>query len=220
MSIADKIYFLLLLLTLACYLSKLASKEEYVKWITILLVFWLLTVLPGVLLVAYANKSNVFIYHIIVPVEFAFFMLMFRDYFDSPTAKRNVTYLIPSFILLCIFFSMFIQKPNINNTYAVIIESMILIIVSLFFLRETALLRRVKVMHRHPMFWISTGVLFCCCCNLVVEGMLNYLIARSNDLAVQLYKIIYFGNYVLFCFLILGLYCDKIFISGSKQKIL
>ena len=210
MSLADKIYFLLLLLTLASYLVKLNRQEKFIRWITILLSFWLVATLAAVLLpLNGVIRNNLFIYHIITPVEFTLILLLYRSYFENTVIKRILIYSIPIFILLCIVFSLFVQKTDVSNSYTSIIESAVIISVSLLFLKETAQLQRVKSLVHYPMFWISVAILFGYTAPLIIEGMLNYLIDQSMKLAQQLYLISYFSNYILLILFMIAIFCDR-----------
>lgn len=210
MNLADKIYFLLLLLTLASYLVKLNRQEKFIRWITILLIFWLVATLAAVLLPLYGVISkNLFIYHIITPVEFTLILLLYHSYFENVLIKKILVYSIPIFILLCIVFSLFVQKTDISNSYTSIIQSAVIISVSLLFLKETAQLQRVKSLIHYPMFWISVAILFGYTAPLIIEGMLNYLIDQSMALAQQLYLISYFSNYVLLILFMIAVYCNR-----------
>lgn len=210
MSLADKIYFLLLLLTLASYLVKLNRQEKFIPWITILLSFWLVTTLAAVLLPLYGTiRNNLFIYHIITPVEFTIILLLYHSYFENVVIKKLLVYSIPIFIMLCIVFSLFVQKIDVSNSYTSIMEAAVVIPVSLLFLKETAQLQRVKSLLHYPMFWISVAFLFGYTVPLIIEGMLNYLMDRSMQLAKQLYLITYFSNYILLTLFMIAIYCNR-----------
>ncbi len=210
MSLPDKIYFLLLLLTLASYLVKLNRQERFVRWMILLLSFWLVTTLAAVLLPLYGVlTNNLFIYHIITPIEFTIILLLYHTYFENALIKKILMYLIPAFVLLCIVFSLFVQKIDVSNSYTSIVEAAVVIPVSLLFLKETAQLQKVKSLVHYPMFWISVGILFGYTAPLIIEGTLNYLMDQSMQLAKQLYLISYFSNYILLILFMIAIFCNR-----------
>jgi hypothetical protein len=53
------------------------------------------------------------------------------------------------------------------------------------------------VLYQYPLFWISAGILVYFTETLVIEGLLDYLIKHSMELARQAYKISYIFKYLL-----------------------
>lgn len=219
MTIFDTIYFALLISTLGLYIALIRSYESYVRFVVAVLACWLLLSITAIYLSAYAGvKNNLFIFHIAAPIEFSILMTMFHNYIVNKKVRRLINITIMSFILLSILFALFIQPPVVNNTYISTLEAMLLISTALYFLRETLLLQQVQALHRYPMFWISVGILFHYVGNLLIEGMLNYLIAHSMDLARKVYHLSYFIKYILFVLLMIAALCVKNFTEVPKKQ--
>ena len=219
MTIFDTIYFALLISILGLYIALIRSYESYVLFVVAALICWLLTSVTAIYLSTYAGlKNNLFIFHIAAPIEFSILMAMFYHYTGNKKVKRLISITTISFVLLSILFSVFIQPLSVNNTYISILESVLLIAMALYFLRETLLLQQVQTLHRYPMFWISVGILFHYAGNLVIEGMLNYLIAHSMDLARRVYHLSYFIKYILFILLMIAALCTRSFKPAPKNN--
>lgn len=209
MNILQEVYFVLLFITLTVYIIALRNKMQYVKIIVWIITLWLLVSASAMLLSRVAGvKNNLFIFHISTPLEYLLISLLYRDALVNKNVRRMINISIPVFFILSILFSLFIQKPVVNNSYMVLVEYVILIFLSLFYLREILLLQQVTVLHRFPMFWISVGILFYYTGNLIIEGMLNYMINHSMELALRTYRLSYVFKYLIFLLFIIGAVCS------------
>jgi hypothetical protein len=218
MSVFDKVYFGLLIICLFCYIITFRKTEKYKKPVIAILLLWLVTTSVAIYLSMYAGiKNNLFIFHIATPVEYVLLILLYRYFIVNATAKKIFAVSIPVFVAASIIFSIFIQPPVVNNSYITIAESIIIIFVSLLFLREILLLQQIKVLHQFPMFWISVAILFYYTGTLIIEGMLNYLISHSLELARRVYRMSYFMKYLLFILFIIGAFCERHFFIYTKK---
>lgn len=209
MSIYSKVYFGLLFITMVSYLILFRRKELYVKMVISLMGVWFLTTAVAICLIRYAGfKNNLFVFHVSTPLEYIVLVLLYKNVIVNQKVKKYILLSIPFFIAVSILFAIFVQTPDTNNTQIIIIESVFMVFLSLFFLREVLLLQQVTELHRFPMFWISVGILFYFIGNLVIEGMLNYLINHSMDLAKKAYRIGYIFKYLLFILFIIGALCN------------
>jgi len=176
----------------------------------LLMILWLVTTLAAIYSTKYAGlKNNLFIFHIFTPLEYVLLALFYRDIIVNSRVKKIISYSIPIFILLAILFSVFIQKPDTSNSTVIMIESVIVIFLSLFFLREVLLLQHATILYRFPLFWISVGILFYFTGNMIIEGLLNYMISHSMQLARRVYHIGHVFKYLLFLLFIIGAYCNR-----------
>ncbi|MEP7264238.1 MAG: hypothetical protein ABI772_07065 [Bacteroidota bacterium] len=209
MNILQEVYFVLLFITLTLFIIALKNNVYYVKIIVLLITLWLLVSASAMLLSRVAGvKNNLFIFHISTPLEYLLICLLYRNVVENKSVRSMINLSIPVFFVLSILFSLFIQKPTVNNSYIVLIEYVILIFLSLFYLREILLLQQVTVLHRFPMFWISVGILFYYTGNLIIEGMLNYMINHSMELALRTYRLSYVFKYLIFLLFIIGAVCS------------
>jgi hypothetical protein len=218
MNIYDKVYFGLLIITLVSYLISFRKKERYVRMVILVMILWFLTTAAAICLIKYAGMTNnLFVFHISAPLEYLILSILYKDVINNKAVKKIIILSIPFFITLSILSSAFIQKADVNNSNMIIAESVIMIFLSLFFLRETLLLQRVTVLHQFPVFWISVGILIYFTGNLVIEGMLNYMINHSMELARRIYRIGYIFKYLLFVLFIVAAFCRKTFRNSSVR---
>ena len=205
-----EVYLVLLLLTLFSYFFTQRTNGHYATMVILLMLLWLCTTVLAVYLYKYAGvKNNLFIFHISTPMEFVIVSLLYKNAISSDRLKKLITIMIPLFVVTSIVMSAFIERPDTNNSYMVIVQSIVLTFYSLFFLRETLLLQQVRVLQYYPMFWISVGILFYYVGILLVEGLFNYLVSRSIELLRRAYKIEHLIKYTLFVLLMIAAFCNK-----------
>lgn len=216
MNIYNKIYLVLLLIALISYLVAFRKKELYIKLLIGYMGLLLLTLVASV----YATniigvKNNLIIFHIATPFEYLFLGLLYYQAIINATARKLVLVSIPVFIALSVFFSLFVQHVDENNSYAIIAEAILVITWSLFYLREIMLLQHITVLHRYSLFWITVGLLFFFTGTLFTQGMLNYLITNDMQLARSIYRVSHIFEYLLFILFIAGAYCK----TGLKKPV-
>lgn len=217
MNLYNLIYALLLLVALISCLVNFSLKEFYAKMVILYLLGLLCIFSASIYLVRVVKlNNNLFLFHISTPVEYIILGLLYYGIMVRLMVKQWILFSIPVFVLLCIFFSLFVQKIDVSNTYAIIISSMLLISWSLFFLGEILLFRPATRLFQFPMFWISTGVLFYYTGSLLIEGMLNFMIAHDMFLARRLYVIVYIFKYLLFIFFIISAFCQTTFKKAEE----
>jgi hypothetical protein len=199
------IYFILLLTALAMNGWALATKQRFITLLFIYLLSSLVVAVLAIYVRAHTKSgNNLFLFHIFTPAEYTLLSLVYYTVLSGPKVKKAVLVSIPVFIGLSVFFSLFVQGPLDNNSYIGIIESILLICQTLLFLREVLLLKQVTALYRYPLFWISTVILVYFTETLVIEGLLDYLIRHSMELALQAYMISYIFKYLLFLALTVG----------------
>ena len=208
MNIYMKIYLSLLVATLLIYAIRLPAKRSHEVLITLLLFVWLVTTLSAFAIMRYTNyENNLFVFHISTPIEYAFLSVLYADAIRNTRVRKFILYSIPIFLLLSIFSGLFVQPFNVNNSNMVILESILLVAYSLFFLREVLVLQQVDSVINYPLFWVSVAILFYFIGNLVIEGMLNYLIRHNIEIARTTYRIGYIFKYLLFVLFIAAAFC-------------
>jgi len=204
MDIPDIIFFILLLVAIVFYIIAAGKKKHFDSTIIAYLVLVLITSISAVYLKKTGARNNLFLFHIYTPIEYTILGMVYRNAVTGALLKKIIAATIPFFIALSIVFSAFVQKPDENNSYITVIESLLIVCWSLFYLREILLLQQVTHLHRFPMFWICVGILFYFTGSLITEGMLNYLIKHSIPLARRVYSISYIFKYLLFILLTIG----------------
>ncbi len=219
MNIFNQLYLILSLLALVSYIPNVFKKPGYIQLTVIYLIVLLLTFLVSVYSTNFLRlRNNLFIFHIATPLEYTVLALLYRSVLVNGMVKKIITFSIPLFIGLSIVSSIFIQPSTTNNSNTIILASLIIVFLTLFFLRETLLLQQVIILHRFPMFWISVGILFYYTGSLIIEGMLNYMITHSMELAKRTFMIGYVFKYLLFILFIIGAFVNRKSATELKNR--
>jgi hypothetical protein len=199
------IYLLLLLSALLIFSIRVSRHSYYKKWILLYLLASMVTTLLAVSLVRLAGyRNNLFLFHFFTPVEYILLATLYYQSLKGRRIKKLVLLSIPLFIAYSVFSSVAIQKFSSNNSSTIIIESILMILWSLLFLREVLLYQEVMNLTQFAMFWITVGILFYFTGNLVIEGMLDYMIRHSMELARRIYRFSYLFSYLLFILFSVG----------------
>jgi hypothetical protein len=165
----------------------------------------MITTLLAISLVRLAGyQNNLFLFHFFTPVEYTLLATLYYQSLKGRKIKKLVLLSIPLFIAYSVFSSVAIQKFSSNNSSTIIIESILMILWSLLFLREVLLYQEVMNLTQFAMFWITVGILFYFTGNLVIEGMLDYMIRHSMELARRIYRFSYLFSYLLFILFSVG----------------
>jgi hypothetical protein len=202
-----KIYIAFLLLALLSYIAA-RRKEQHAKWIILYLGLCLATTVAAIVVLRLGWKYNTPIFHLFTLLEYTVLSLLFYNVLSSERLKRVVLVSVPVFIVTAAAFSLFVQKYDTdNNSYVIIIESILIILWSMFFLREVLLLQQVTSLQGFPLFWASVGILFYFTGNLIIEGMMNYLYRHSMEDALRAYHFGYVFKYLMFLMFTIGAFC-------------
>lgn len=207
MSIYTKIYIAFLLLALLSYIAA-RRNERHAKWIILYLGLCLLTTMAGIGVLKMGWKNNLALFHLFTPLEYTVLSLLYYNVLSSVRLKRVILVSIPVFVLTAAVFSLFIQKYDTDsNSYVTILESILIFLSSMFFLREVLLLQQVTSLHRFPLFWVSVGILFYFTGSLITEGMMNYFFRHDMALALRAYHFGYVFKYLMFLMFTIGAFC-------------
>jgi len=203
------IFFTLLAAAFLSYLVTLRGKVLYWRIILLYLSLIAVTSLAANYLRFFSQvKNNLFLFHVYTPAEYVVLCWLYYSIIVNRVVKNMIFFSIPGFIALSVFFSIFIQRFDANDSFVIIIESILIISWSLFFLREVLLLQQETSVIKYPLFWVSIGMLFYFVGDLFVEGLLDYLIKHSPDLAKRVYSFGYIFKYLLFILLTTGAWCN------------
>lgn len=210
------LYLGLLLVTFFSYSIPFGRKPFYVRMVILLMMVWILASAMALYLRKHSG-NNLIVFHILAPVEYTILALLYRSVIAHRRVKKMISISIPLFIVTAVLFSLFVQPIGTNNSKIVIIESIIMIFLSLFFLREVLLFQQITVLQRFPMFWISTGILSYFTGHMLIEGLLNYLMSNSMELARRAYYLEFPFKYLLFVLFIVGAFCETAFRRPLKN---
>lgn len=162
--------------------------------------------------------NNLFVYHILTPIQYTIVVLMFQSVLKRRVVKRWMLFSIPAFWVTATFFTLFVQPLNEYPTYSFLAKYILIIPVILYFLVEILHVPDDYVLTREPVFWIGTGFLFHSVGNVFVQGISNEFIKHSDPLFLLLNTVSSVLNYVLFlCFIIAFMGNAKFW--GSERRL-
>lgn len=208
------IHFLFLIGAILCWLY--ATRGQNPRYIYYCGLFLIVTfVFDGIAVLIMLNKyleSNLFLYHILTPIQLSIILMMYYHVIKNPIYKRVVPWLIPVLLLLSASFSFTIQPITENNSYSILLKHIIVIISTLTYFLELVYTTPYSKIYIHPIFWISVGLLFHSSLNILLEGFSNYLSTYSEPRYGSIYLLYSFSNYCLFFLIGAGL-----MISNTKS---
>lgn len=151
-----------------------------------------LLVLMGVALVVqliaiifFQNKwNNHFLYHIYNPIEVLSFLYIYQLWLSGWWKKWVFKMLMGSYLIFAILNTAFSQPFNTNNSNAVLVGSIILIILAIVFFYRILDEMNIERIEKSPQFWINTSILLYFSGSLLIIG-LNPIIAEKS---VELFK--------------------------------
>jgi hypothetical protein len=201
------IYLLILGIAVISYGWSSRSRDIYIRLMFLYLLLIMVTSLAAIYLV---KGNNLFLFHFSIPLEYVILSLIFHRYLQGRILKRIILVSIPVFLILSAVLSIYVQKLDENNSYAVGVESVAMISWSLLALRQLLSDPGIASPWRDHVFWITIAVLYSFTGNMIIEGMLNYTMHRSMDLAKRLYYVSIIFKYVFLLMLIAGCYCRQL----------
>ncbi|PZR36025.1 MAG: hypothetical protein DI538_14500 [Azospira oryzae] len=156
--------------------------------------------------------SNLFLYHLLVPVQYAIIALIYGSVISNDRIRRWIRFSIPVFLLLSFGTSISIQGIKEYNSYATLLKHGLVIVFVLIYFRELILDTPYAKIYHQPIFWISLGFLFHSALNIMLEGVSNYLQTYGK----HQYDVVYFlystSNYCLFLLFGIG------FLTSPKME--
>ncbi len=190
------IYILLVLITFI---------SGYRRWNMLYKADKIITILMGLTLVqelaAYLCfkifRNNMFTYHIYSPVEFFLICLYFNT--SSAFLKRtNIGIIIGvAGVVLSIINSWYFQPLNTFNSYYLLFEGTVIIILCLFSLCEI-LLADIPDFRKRSYFWITLALMFYWSVTYTGWGIYNLLDAGRSSLYIISERIIYTANLMFY----------------------
>lgn len=210
------ISFLSVLLILFLIILKSATLEQRILGLLICIT------LPSEILGGFLQArsiNNLFIYHILVPLQYSLYAVIFYYNIESRGIKKLILLSIPVVISAALIFSLTIQQLNHYNSYAILLTSFFTCLWILIYYRQVFTQLKIVHLEREPLSWISTGLLFYSLGGFFVEGLMQNLITFSMELAKWYYYHVYLFlvgfQYTMF---IIALLCRKIF-NQNENKI-
>ena len=209
------IAFLSVLLILFLIILKSATLEQ--KILGLLVCITLPSEIYGGFLQA-RSTNNLFIYHILVPLQYCLYATIFYYNIEAKGVKKLILMSLPVAIISALVFALTVQPLNAYNSYAILITSFFTCLWILLYYRQLFTQLKIVYLEREPVFWISTGLLFYSLGGFFVEGLMGNLIDNSMQLAKWYYYHVYvFLVGFLYSMFILAMLCRKLFKRGTPS---
>ncbi len=142
--------------------------------------------------------NNLFLYHILTPVQYTLVVLMYRTVIRAPRVERVMLLSVPLFWLAALAFVLFVQHINEYATYSLLLKYCLTIAIVLYFLHQVLSAPAEYDLTREPPFWIGVGFIFHAAGNIFVQGVANPFLINSDPFFKVLNTISSMLNYVLF----------------------
>lgn len=202
------IHFILILLPLALWLIRFKKLNAELKLLgtTICITFFIEGYAAYLM---FQLTRNLFLYHWLIPVQYVLFSSVFFVALTNETHKKVILLSIPLYLLLVILFTFTLQPPTEFNSYARLLKNILITGWTLLYYKEIFTSLKVVNLNKEPMFWVSTGLLFFSLGNFFVDGLMNYLLSLSYELAHTLNYIRVFLGYLLYITFLIALLLSK-----------
>lgn len=213
------IYFSMLYLTIVSFISQYKHLDYILKILFLYLVTLALINSMGMYVrLGLQVKNNLFLYHILTPVEYTLLSLIYYSALKSVLMKKVIRWSMYGFVVICIVLTLFVEGMQVIDSFARSIEALLVTIWILAYFYQILKTTKILNMQSDPLFWISLGFLIYFIGNLFIKGLLNTLIIQNRVLAKTFYQYLYLLEFNLFIQINIALYCRRIFKERIKIK--
>jgi hypothetical protein len=150
-------------------------------------------------------KNTLPLLHLYTILEFSFIWWFYYRFFKNFYSQKVMIGVWVTFVILAILNSAFIQKLDTFNTYARGLESVGVIVMTIFAFNKLLAELDNREPTYHPVFWINAGYLFYFAGSMVVFILSNYFLSDNNLLLVA-WGIHAILLAIMYCFISLGLW--------------
>jgi hypothetical protein len=156
------------------------------------------------------------LFHILRPLQYSLICLFLIEVVNEKFIRNSVALSAPIYVLLSLFLSFQVQGINTYNSYGILIYNFLIVIWILLFLKDLHANSKVTNLLGYSAFWFSIGLLFYCVGTTFSEGLMNYLVKHHRPYALSFYYIGTILSFFLYCSIIIGFTCDKLFEAKSS----
>ncbi len=161
--------------------------------------------------------NNLFIYHVLVPVQYAIYSLIYYLRIDSGSIKKIILLSVFLVAAAALVLALTIQPLHSYNSYVIVLSNFLIVMWILLYYRQLFIQLKIIKLEREPLFWISTGLLFYAFGSFFVEGLMKELIDYSLALASKYYyNILIVLVSFLYVMFIVSFLCRDVFRNYDK----
>jgi hypothetical protein len=161
-------YSLLITASVACVVFFKHAQKTF----RLLAVLTVLTLLSELIAryVASIIMDNSIVYHFFTPVEFLFYVLIYKQFFSNKKWNYILWICFILFVLAEILNTIFYQPLSVTNTNIIILESVLLVVFSLSLFIKIRESDYDGDLIKEGIFWFNSAVLFYYACSILIWG--------------------------------------------------
>lgn len=200
------IYFILLIV---CLVLSIFANRKNDRSLIIFPYLLSISIVAEILVYTFHSQklNHNLIYHLYVPVEYAFLATYFYLNAKNLSVKKVILYSIPAYVFIGIVFSIF-TKMNNHPAFLINLEGLFLItwaVVTLFSIDA----RGGNKITDLPVFWICVAILIYHSGIFTFTGIYNYINEQRTGLGIKLnLYILQISNYILYICLSIAFICS------------
>ncbi len=195
--------YTLIVVALFFFVKKYFQMPGYIRYIGYVLLLNCIVEGIAAFLMIY-DINNLFLFHILNPIQFAFYAWYTRAIMTSDRVKNILTFIIPVLVAISFIMSFSIQSFNEYNSYWLLIHNIFITLFILYYFYEQSLDNVVVSKYEKCILLINIGLFIYSIGNLFIGGFLNILIKDNLHVAL----LVYFGSviisYIMYLFFIMA----------------
>lgn len=211
-------YYIILFIASIGSLVLFFKIDNVYRWISLLLFITLASEVSSRYISYSIGVSNNTIYHFFVPIEFILYAVIFSKFIKSKKWDKYLIILSIVVIIAEVFNTMFLQPINQTNTNTMILESVILVFLSLMlFLRikESTMYENLVL---EGVFWFNSAVLMYYAFNILVWGFHSIKVYNLDNPPTIIYDINLFFCGLLYLTFFISIYLNYIYNRQLKAN--
>ena len=139
--------------------------------------------------------NNLWLSHVYIPIEYALLSLIYFFAFENKIIRRVLCVSVVLFALFCIYDVFYIESMLTFNSYPRTVESALLIALALLYFNKVFHGMDMLYLERDPMFLLSAGIIIYFAGSVTFYGLVNMMMAQSQEHTRVLFSIIYVLNF-------------------------
>lgn len=168
---------------------------RWLSWIVAFLAVSLAVEVAGILIAIYL-RNNLWLYNLWVPLEFAFYPLLFSQVYKNRGMRLAARAFIPAYLLFALINLLFIQGYRDFASHTTLLGCMSAVVFAGAYLYQLFLYPDAPL-RSDPLFWISVGLILFYAANMLYLGSFNYFLKHHLQTAILL-KGVMQATYALF----------------------
>lgn len=143
------------------------------------------------------RRNNRILFSTYTIFEFSLIALAYSFAFSSPVVRQRIRWLIVGFNVFALIDILFLLGPTDMNGLARSLETLLLVGLAMLYLRQLLDELQVQRLSKHPMFWITVGVLLYFPGTLLLFAAYNWFsTSLPRDVQSSIWSLNYVANLV------------------------